>query len=163
MKLRIVSLLIVMFLAGCTKKESSQKIFRYNEPNGIESLDPITVNNYPALHVMINTCEGLVWYDKDAKLQPLLAKKYEISPDGKSYTFYLRTDVYFHDDECFPNKKGRKVNASDFKYCYERVCNPNTKTRGLWVYRDKVAGAEEFSKAPDKIGSIKGFVVLNDS
>jgi peptide/nickel transport system substrate-binding protein len=163
MKLYYISLVAVLIISGCTKKDTGMKIFRYNEPNGIESLDPITANNYPALHVLINTCEGLVWYDKDAKLQPLLAKNYEISADGKSYTFYLRTDVRFHDDECFPDQKGRRVAASDFKYCYERVCNPVIKSRGLWVYRDKVVGAEEFSKAPNKVRSIKGFVVLNDS
>lgn len=165
MKLKSIALFVLfaLIVSGCTKKESSLKIFRYNEPNGIESLDPITANNYPALHVLINTCEGLVWYDKDAKLQPLLAKKYEISPDGKTYTFNLRTDVFFHDDECFPGKKGRKITAGDFKYCYERVCNPTVKTRGLWVYRDKVTGADEYSKAPDKVGSIKGFTAVNDS
>jgi ABC-type transport system substrate-binding protein len=163
MKFKIIVLFSVLLLAGCTKKETSQKIFRYNEPNGIESLDPITANNYPALHVLINTSEGLVWYDKDAKLQPLIARSYEISPDGKAYTFHLRADVFFQDDECFPDKKGRKVTAQDFKYCYERVCNPNSKTRGLWVYRDKVAGADDFSKAPDKVKEIKGFVVVNDS
>lgn len=163
MKLLIIVLFSALLLAGCTKKETSQKIFRYNEPNGIESLDPITANNYPALHVLINTSEGLVWYDKDAKLQPLIARSYEISPDGKSYTFHLRGDVFFQDDECFPNKKGRKVIAQDFKYCYERVCNPDTKTRGLWVYRDKVVGADDFSKAPAKVKEIKGFVAVNDS
>ena len=163
MKLRFAVLLLALYFCGCSKKESSQKIFRYNEPNGIESLDPITANNYPALHVLINTCEGLVWYDKDAKLQPLLAKSYEISPDGKTYTFHLRNDVFFQNDDCFANKKGRKLIASDFKYCYERVCNPNVKTRGLWVYRDKVVGADEYAKDPDKAKSISGFVAVNDS
>ena len=153
----------LIFVSSCSKKESTDKIFKYNEPNGIESLDPITVNNYPALNALINVCEGLVEYDKEAKLQPLLAQSYDISPDGRTYTFHLRTDVYFHDDECFPGKKGRKVTAADFKYCYERCCNPSTKTRGLWVYRDKVEGAEEYSKAPDKAKEIKGFDAVNDS
>src|SRR4030095_4381106 len=148
---------------SCTQKQSTDKVFRYNEPNGIESLDPITANNYPALHVLINTCEGLVWYDSYAKLEPLIARSYEISTDGKTYSFHLRGDVYFHDDECFANKKGRKVTAGDFKYCYERVCDTRVKTRGLWVFRDKVEGADEFSKAPDKIKEIKGFIVQNDS
>jgi len=148
---------------SCSKKETSDKIFRYNEPNGIESLDPITANNYPALHVLINTCEGLVEYDRDAKLQPLLAKSYEISTDGLTYTFNLRTDVSFHDNECFPNGKGRKVTAKDFKYCYERICDTRIKTRGLWVYRDKVEGAQEFSDAPDKIKEVTGFIAINDS
>jgi len=113
--------------------------------------------------VLINTCEGLVEYDKVAKLQPLIAKSYEVSPDGKTYTFHLRGDVYFHDDKCFPGGKGRKVTASDFKYCYERVCDPRAKTRGLWVYRDKVEGAEEFAAAPDKVKGITGFIAQDDS
>jgi len=148
---------------GCTKKDFTDKIFRYNEPNGIESLDPITANNYPALHVLINTCEGLVEYDKEAKLQPLIAKSYEVSEDGKTYTFHLRGDVFFHDDKCFPGGKGRKVTASDFKYCYERVCDSRIKTRGLWVYRDKVIGADEFAASPDKVKEIKGFIAQDDS
>lgn len=113
--------------------------------------------------MLINTCEGLVEYDKDAKLQPLIAKSYEISPDGLTYTFNLRTDVFFHDDKCFPGGKGRKVTAADFNYCYERVCDPRAKTRGLWVYRDKVMGAEAFSDAPDKVKEITGFTAVNDS
>jgi peptide/nickel transport system substrate-binding protein len=161
-------LFLAIFLSNqlfisCSRKETSEKIFRYNEPNGIESLDPITANNYPAIHVLINTCEGLVEYDKNAQLKPLLAKSYEISQDGKTYTFHLRTDVYFHEDECFPDKKNRRVIAKDFKYCYERVCNPKTKTRGLWVYRDKVVGAEEFSNNPDNVKSITGFKAVDDS
>src|SRR5512139_3442471 len=95
------TLILAFFIISCSKKESSDKIFHYNEPNGIESLDPITVNNYPALNVLNNVCEGLVSYDSEAKLQPLISKSYEISPDGKVYTFHLRNDVYFHDDECF--------------------------------------------------------------
>jgi oligopeptide transport system substrate-binding protein len=154
---------VSLLFAGCSHKNSSQKIFYYNEPNGIESLDPITANNYPAINVLINVCEGLVEYDKNAKLQPLIAKSYEISDDGTVYTFYLRTKVYFHDDDCFPGKKGRKVTAEDFKYCYERVCDTRTKTRGLWVYRDKVEGAAEFADDPDKVKEIRGFQVLNDS
>ena len=154
---------LAIFLSGCTEKVNTDKIFRYNEPNGIESLDPITANNYPALHVLINTCEGLIWYNKDAQIEPLIAKSYSISEEGTLYTFSLRNDVYFHDDPCFENGKGRKVNASDFKYCYERVCDPRIKTRGLWVFRDKVTGAEEFSDSPDKVNEIKGFIAVNDS
>src|SRR5512147_1176910 len=121
---------LILVLSSCTKKDSSLKIFRYSEPNGIESLDPITANNYPAINVLINIYEGLVEYNKEAKLQPLLARSFEISEDGKTYTFHLRTNVYFHDDECFPEGKGRKLTAQDFKYCYERVCDTRTKTRG---------------------------------
>lgn len=163
MKFRWFYLFLFLLIISCSDEKTTDKFFSYNEPNGIESLDPITANNYPALHVLMNVCEGLVEYDKDANLMPLLAKSYSISEDGKLYTFNLRQDVYFHDDQCFPEGKGRKVTAADFKYCFERVCDPRTKTRGLWVYRDKVEGAEEFAADPVKVREVSGFKVLNDS
>jgi peptide/nickel transport system substrate-binding protein len=162
-KLYFILLAAFCLFPACAKKQSTENIFRFNEPNGIESLDPITCNNYPALNVLINTCEGLVEYDSEAKLQPLIAKNYEISTDGKTYTFHLRTDVFFHDDKCFPGGTGRKVIATDFKYCYERVCDSRAKTRGLWVYRDKVDGAEEFAADPGKVKEIRGFKAPDDS
>lgn len=161
--MRKLCFLIIIVLLSCSGKKEGERYFRYNEPNGIESLDPVTANNYPALHVLINICEGLVEYDKNARLKPLLAKSYSVSDDGKLYTFNLRTDVYFHDDKCFGDGKGRRVTAQDFKYCFERVCDPRSNTRGLWVFRDKVEGAEEFSADPEKIKSVTGFIVVNDS
>lgn len=158
-----ISSVITVLLISCSSDKSNKKIFIFNEPNGIESLDPVTANNYPAINVLINTCEGLVWYNKEAKLEPLIAKSFNISEDGTTYTFDLRADVYFHDDPCFPGGKGRKVNSSDFKYCYERACDPRVKTRGLWVYRDKVEGAEEFASKPEIVKSISGFVAVNDT
>ena len=154
---------LCLLALSCSKNDSNLQIFHFNEPNGIESLDPITANNYPAINALINIYEGLVQYNRNAKLEPLVAKSYEISDDGKTYTFHLRTNVYFCDDECFPGGKGRKVTAHDFKYCYERVCDTRLKTRGLWVYRDKVVGADEFSKAPDKVKEVTGFKVIDDS
>ena len=158
----IIAVITVLIIA-CNSENQRNNFFKYNEPNGIESLDPITANNYPALHVLINTCEGLIWYNKEAQIEPLIAKSYTISRDGTIYTFFLRDNILFHDDPCFPEGKGRKVTASDFKYCYERVCDPRAKTRGLWVYRDKVSGAEEFASSPEKVKVISGFIALNDT
>ena len=41
------------------------------------------------------------------KVAPSLAEKWTISPDGMNYTFHLRKGVYFHDNTCFQNGKGR--------------------------------------------------------
>jgi peptide/nickel transport system substrate-binding protein len=48
-----------------------------------------------------NIFEGLVSIDETGKVQPQLAKSWEISPDGLTYTFKLQTDVKFHDGEAF--------------------------------------------------------------
>lgn len=48
-----------------------------------------------------NIFEGLVTIDRDGKIQPQLAKSWDISQDGKTYTFTLREGVRFHDGEAF--------------------------------------------------------------
>ncbi|WP_092584309.1 ABC transporter substrate-binding protein [Rhizobium mongolense] len=48
-----------------------------------------------------NIFEGLVSIDESGKVRPQLAKSWEISPDGLTYTFKLQTGVKFHDGEAF--------------------------------------------------------------
>ncbi len=137
-------LFLSLFLISCTRKENNTNIFRYNEAQGIENLDPVMCSNYPAIWPVMQCMEGLVEFDKDMNLHSLLAESYSISSDGLMYTFNITKNVYFHDDECFPDKKGRVLSAYDFKYCFERLCDPRTKTRGLWLFRDRVKGASEY-------------------
>ena len=143
-KFHLLLLVPFLILSSCTRKESDTNIFRYNEAQGIENLDPVMCSNYPAIWPVMQCMEGLVEFDKEMNLDPLLAESYSISDDGLVYTFQIKKGVYFHDDECFPDKRGRMLNSYDFKYCFERLCNPGTKTRGLWLFRDRVKGAAEY-------------------
>ncbi|HLW39417.1 MAG TPA: peptide ABC transporter substrate-binding protein, partial [Brumimicrobium sp.] len=53
-------------------------------------------------------------------------------------------NVYFHDDECFENGKGRKVTAHDFKYTLEFACSNNKLNEHSYLLKDKIKGAEEY-------------------
>jgi peptide/nickel transport system substrate-binding protein len=64
----------------------------------------------------------LVQADNDLRIQPDLAEKWEISPDGKTYTFMLRKGVKFHN--------GRELVADDVKYSIERIRDPNKASQG---------------------------------
>jgi oligopeptide transport system substrate-binding protein len=146
--------LSVEFLS-CSQKPDETNIFRYNESQGIENLDPVMASNYAALWPLIQVCEGLVEFDPQMNLKPLLAESYSISEDGLVYTFKLRPNVRFHDDDCFPNRKGRTVKSFDFKYCFERVCDPRTKTRGAWVFRDRIAASDLRADTSAEISGIQ--------
>lgn len=137
-------LFAVFFISGCAKEQSSDNIFKYNEAQGIENLDPVMCSNYAAGWPLQQITEGLVEYTQEMNLEPNLATSYKISEDGLTYIFTIRRGVFFHDNPCFPGGKGREVIASDFKYCFERVCDPRTKTRGAWLFRDRVEGALEY-------------------
>jgi peptide/nickel transport system substrate-binding protein len=65
--------------------------------------------------------DPLVWRKPDGSFAPGLAKSWEISPDGLTYTFTLRDDVTFHD--------GTKFNAEAVKVNLDRIVDPTTKSQ----------------------------------
>src|SRR3954471_12185068 len=91
-------------IAGCySSTHGDKKIFHYNEFSGITSLDPAfakaQATMWPA-HQLFNT---LVEINDSLDIVPSLAKRWTSSDDRLVFTFYLRDDVYFHDDPAFEN------------------------------------------------------------
>lgn len=148
--------LLIMVLFSCGKKSSTdKKIFRYNEYAGIASLDPAFAKNqstmWPA-HQLFNT---LVEIDDSLNIKPSLATHWDISPDKKTYTFYLRSDVWFHNDVCFPNSKGRKLVASDIVFSFNRILDPNVASPGSWIFNGKVDSLQPFTAINDTVFVLK--------
>ena len=78
----------------------------------LDSLDPHKAVAAGTKEVLFNIFEGLVKPDKDGNLVPAVAESYDISDDGKVYTFKLREDVKFHN--------GNLVTADDVVYSIQR-------------------------------------------
>lgn len=163
--LRSLTLLaaVILLFGGCGKDGSQRadNTFYYNEPEDLNTLDPVRISARAPWWVGGQIYVGLVGLDSSMQPVPLLAKSWSTSPDGKVWTFILRNDVRFADNACFPGGKGRTVTAEDVRYSFERICNPATASTGFWVFRGKVAGAEEFYKNPT--GHVSGFRVVNDT
>ncbi|HZV12432.1 MAG TPA: ABC transporter substrate-binding protein [Candidatus Kapabacteria bacterium] len=141
-------------------------VFRINETGGLKSLDPVRNNDQTSEHIQLQIYDLLFDFDKDLNLIPQLATRYEVSPDGLTYTIYLRKGVYFQDDTCFPGGKGREFVASDVKYSYERVCDARTRTLGFDFFKDLVVGATDYFNATangESTSGIPGFEVVNDT
>jgi peptide/nickel transport system substrate-binding protein len=81
-------------------------------------LDPAKNPALAAIRVFDLMYSRLTRLDQQMRPQPDLAEKWDISPDGKSYTFHLRQGVKFHN--------GRDLTSADVKYTYERLINPDT-------------------------------------
>src|SRR5262245_55075351 len=111
-----------LLATGCySKKNTDKKVFHYNEYRGIPSLDPAFAKSQSVMwpvHQLFNT---LVETDDSLHIVPSLAKRWTISDDRLTFTFYLRDDVFFHDDPAFINSKGRKLTAKDVEYSLSRI------------------------------------------
>ncbi len=108
-------------------------MFYFNESAGISSLDPAFARDNANIWAVNQLFNGLVQTDSNMNITPCIAHSWEISGDGKVYTFHLRNDVYFHDDDVFPQHKGRKVVAADFIYSFNRLADPLVAASGSWV------------------------------
>lgn len=151
----IISAIALLYACHQPSEKNKKKIFRYNEYAGIASLDPAFAKNqstmWPA-HQLFNT---LVEIDDSLNIKPSLAKYWDISPDKTTYTFYLRDDVWFHDDACFPDGKGRKMVASDVVFSFQRILDPKTASPGAWIFNGKVDSIQPFTAINDTIFQLK--------
>jgi peptide/nickel transport system substrate-binding protein len=81
--------------------------------------DPAIGANASSLRVIMNVYEGLVRFEYGGlKLEPALAERWRVSPNGRVFTFFLRPNVRFHD--------GSILTADDVKYSFNRVKAKNS-------------------------------------
>ncbi|HZR38741.1 MAG TPA: ABC transporter substrate-binding protein [Ktedonobacteraceae bacterium] len=81
-----------------TKKGGNINVGLIAEPT---TLDPLTSASLYDYDIMENMYDALLKYDANNKIQPMLAQSYEITDNGLTYTFHLRTDVKFQDGTPF--------------------------------------------------------------
>ncbi|MFI5211677.1 MAG: ABC transporter substrate-binding protein [Ignavibacteria bacterium] len=176
--------ILAFLITGCTKKNGDDLqtqlkggikgggIMISNESENIRGLDPVGVNDVVSHHVSHQIYDLLVDLDTNLHLKPMLARRWEISPDGLTYVFHLRNDVYFHDNACFPGGKGRKFIAEDVRYSLNRVLDTRTGSLGFDFYRNYVEGAKEFTEEITKsitenreprIKNVSGYKVIDDT
>ncbi len=119
--------------------------FRFNSLETPNSFDPAWIRDTASSNIGTSIHEGLVEFDPiNMSVKPCIAESWDISEDGLTYTFKLREGVIFHDNPCFPEGKGREVVATDFKYSYERVCDPRVASPGAWMFLDFVEGSNAY-------------------
>jgi ABC-type transport system substrate-binding protein len=153
--------LVAALMAACGQPTMSaadeRRVFRYNQPEALTSLDPAFTRNQANIWAASQLYNGLLELDSTLQPAPALARRYQISPDGKTYTFWLCPRVRFQDSEVFGQGQGRAVRAADFVYSFKRLLDAKTASPGGWIFRGKVL--------EDSKGDISDtcFVAANDS
>ncbi len=132
-------LLIIILALSCQADNTTTcKVFKYNQINSITSLDPAFSKSQSNIWVVNHIFNGLVQLDDSLNIIPAIAKSWEVKHDTL-YSFKLRDDVYFHDDPCFDEGKGRRVVASDFVFSLNRLLDEKVNSPGSWLFKDRVS------------------------
>jgi oligopeptide transport system substrate-binding protein len=112
------------------------------------TLDPAVSGDATSHEYIVQLFGGLVRLGDDLEPAPDIAQSWRVSDDGRTYTFYLRDDVVFHD--------GREVAAEDFKYSWERACDPDTASQTALAYLGDIVGVGEvLAGAAEEISGVE--------
>lgn len=121
-KLLILALTVAMsasVFAGCSSgSQTASKVVKINIGADPKTIDPGLNNSVEGSHVIVNAFEGLTNIDKNEKVIPGVAEKWDVSTDGVKYTFHLRNNAKWSD--------GQAVKAKDFEYAWKRALKPET-------------------------------------
>ncbi len=119
MKLRFLFSLLAF--VGFTLSTANAQVFYRGTDGDPETLDHHGTSTSSEARLMDDLYSGLVDYSEHAKVIPGTAKSWNISPDGETYTFYLREDALW--------SNGDPVTAHDFVFAYRRLMNPLTAAK----------------------------------
>lgn len=146
--------LSLITIISCTQTNKHDKIFRFVVPSEPPTLDWSLATDHVSADILVNLMEGLVIFDKDLKPQPAMAENWEISPDGKTYTFNLRKNIKWSD--------GKHLTANDFYYSWKRLLDRKTAAEYAYFLFD-VKNAQNFNSGKLKDFSKVGLKVIDDN
>lgn len=130
----------------------------------LDAFDPLTGYSTDSWEILRAVTRQLVTYPgaftdikDDTKLVPDLAKSWDVSDEGKTYTFHLKDDVFFS------GPIDRKIVAGDFVYNIKRFCDPNKQVAAINYFNLAISGfkayCEEFAKVPPgDLAATKAFI-----
>ena len=128
--LMLMTVLIVLSLCACGDDDPVSMIIPISSDP--MCIDPQIVETDAGRIIVSNCYEGLVCLDENYKIVPGVAKTWEVSADGLTYTFHLREDAVWqrlekaHKD-ILPEEFDCTVTAKDFQFGLRRTLNPVTQ------------------------------------
>lgn len=140
--------------------------------DGPKSLDPVRGSTTYENQCASQTVETLLQYKylkRPFEYEPLLLSELPTSDDGLTWHFTLKENVFFHDNDCFPNGKGRQVVSKDVFYSWKRMADvKGANSKVWWLMKDMIKGFDEYRETQNSAATfdydapVDGFEIVND-
>ena len=108
----LMTVLLTMIFTGCGSDSDGENL-KVMLSSNVVSLDTAQVTDVASFEVIADCIDGLMQLDSEGKAIPAIAESYEVSTDGKTYTFHLRNAKWSNGDD---------VTAGDFVFAWRRHC-----------------------------------------
>ncbi|MFC6254317.1 peptide ABC transporter substrate-binding protein [Secundilactobacillus hailunensis] len=139
----------LLLLAACGSQNkrhlARSQTLHWVESADLPTMDPSKSTDVVSGGALHNVDEGLLRIGQGSQLRPGVAKTYQVSKNGKTWTFDLRHSKW---------SNGRPVTAADFVYGWRRTVKPSTASQFAYLY-DHVKNYDAIHKgkrAPTQLG-----------
>ncbi|MCB9257740.1 MAG: ABC transporter substrate-binding protein [Ignavibacteriales bacterium] len=164
--LHIFFTILIFLPIGCNQKKDtkSSKLQEIQKlkillRDPVETLDPLQIMYGSDWKVANNIYEGLVAFTENNEIEFNLADTILISADKLNYRISLKSNIYFHDNPCFKDGNGRRLNSEDIKYSFERLATQENNFSNWEIINNKILGITEFYNR--KIDEIIGIKIID--
>jgi dipeptide transport system substrate-binding protein len=157
----LVSVMILFAMAACTAtkdagsgpekdngngKAKAEKVLYMNNSQEPTSFDPSIGFDAVSWNSLNNIMEGLTRLDESHQPKAATAKNWDLSKDGKTYTFHIRPEAKW--------SNGDDVKASDFVFAWQRLLNPETGSSAAFLGYF-IEGAEAYNTGTGTADAVK--------
>ena len=144
--------LSVVLMLGCSEQPGDDRVLHLALEVSPNKLDPAFVVDVAEGEISGLIFQNLIRFSPQGEIVPDLADRWTLSAGGTCYRFELDRRMTF--------SNGRKVEASDVEFSFERLLSPDSRSPRQWVI-NRIKGAAEFTGGT--AGRIEGLIVLDDS
>ncbi|WP_156286500.1 peptide ABC transporter substrate-binding protein [Oceanivirga salmonicida] len=137
----IVLAIAIFSCGGSSSSDNEMATFTYNSGEEGKSLDPALGTSNVTTQINTLLQEGLTKVGKNKTIEPGLAKSWDVSEDGKTWTFHLRDNLKW--------SNGDPLVAGDFKFAWLRALNPETASEYAYMLY-YIKGAQEYNEGKGK-------------
>lgn len=128
----IFAFVLALTVSACG---SADKPVSWNSASEPPQLNSVLTSTTGSGDVLRHVMDGLVELDDNDVPVPAIAESWEVTNDGKTYTFKLRQDALW--------SNGEKVTAADFKFAFDLLFNPNSAAPYAGTWAPLIVGAED--------------------
>ncbi len=155
MRLILIWMAIATLLIACSptenapssvKNSQTKEIINVDLGADIATLDPQLTEDTQSVRVANDLFEGLTSFDQSNQAVPGLAESWQISGDGKTYTFYLRPGIKF--------SNGSPIRTDDILFTFQRLAAPATASPYSFLLSNLVNGQDIIAGklVPERLG-----------
>ncbi len=175
----LIILLLGLTFCGCgrAKQPEAERVMHISAGGRVKSFDPALAEDLASRNLVACVYDTLLQYNYTARpyrLEPsMLEKMPEANRSMTTYTFKLRSDLYFRDDKCFAEmtRNKRRITSPDVVYSFLRIADARLHSPVFWIFRNRIKGIDRFRSETASLEpgdnaiydrGIEGFEIIDD-